>query len=74
MHFLNALFTILPYYYYCDYSFPIICYVLLKVLPVVLYGRETWSLTMREERRLRMFENRVLKRVFEPKKDEVTKE
>jgi len=33
-------------------------------LPVVLYGCETWSLTLREERRLRMFENRVLRRVF----------
>ena len=35
-------------------------------LPVVLYGCETWSLTLREERRLRVFENRVLKRVFGP--------
>ena len=37
--------------------------------PVVLYGCETWSLTLREERRLRVFENRVLRRVFGPKKD-----
>ena len=36
------------------------------IFPVVLYGYETWSLTMREERRLRMFENRVLRRVFGP--------
>jgi len=42
------------------------------ILPVVLYGCETWSLTLREERRLRMFENRVLRRVFGPKSDEVT--
>ena len=42
------------------------------ILPVVLYGCENWSLTMREERRLRVFENRVLRRVFGPKKDEVT--
>jgi hypothetical protein len=42
------------------------------ILPVVLYGRETWSLTMREERRLREFEKRVLRRVFGPKGDEVT--
>ena len=35
-------------------------------------GCETWSLTLREERRLRVFENRVLRRVFGPKKDEVT--
>jgi len=41
------------------------------ILPVVLYGCETWSLTMREERRLGMFENRVLRRVFGPKRDEV---
>ena len=41
------------------------------ILPVVLYGCETWSLTMREERRLRVFENRVLRRIFEPKRDEV---
>ena len=40
----------------------------------VLYGYETWSLTLREERRLRVFENRVLKRIFRPKRDEVTGE
>jgi len=44
------------------------------ILPVVLYGCETWSLALREERRLRMFENRVLRRVFGPKRDEVTGE
>jgi hypothetical protein len=42
------------------------------ILPVVLYGRETWSETLREERRLRVFENRVLRRIFGPKRDEVT--
>jgi hypothetical protein len=42
------------------------------ILPVVLYECETWSLTLREERRLRVFENRVLRRVFMPKRDEVT--
>ena len=40
------------------------------ILPVVLYGCETWSLTLREERRLRVFESRVLRRVFGPKRDE----
>ena len=40
----------------------------------MLYGCETWSLTLREERRLRVFENRVLRRVFGPKRDEVTGE
>ena len=44
------------------------------ILPVVLYGCETWSLTLREKRRLRVFENRVLKRVFGPKRDDVTGE
>jgi hypothetical protein len=42
------------------------------ILPVVLYGCETWSLTLREEYRLRVFENRVLRRLFGPKRDEVT--
>ena len=42
------------------------------ILPVVLYGCETWSLTLRDERRLRVFENRVLRRLFGPKRDEVT--
>ena len=44
------------------------------ILPVVLYVCETWSLTLREERRLRVFENRVLRRVFGTKRDEVTGE
>ena len=43
-------------------------------MPVVLYGCETWSLTLNEERRLRVFENRVVKRIFGPKRDEVTRE
>ena len=45
-----------------------------KILPVVLYGCETWSLTLREERSLRLFENRVLRRIFGSKRDEVTGE
>jgi hypothetical protein len=44
------------------------------ILPVVLYGCGTWSLTLREEHRLRVFENRVLRRIFGPKRDEVTGE
>ena len=44
------------------------------ILPVVLYGCESWSLTLREERRLRVFENGVLRRIFGPKRDEVTGE
>jgi hypothetical protein len=42
------------------------------ILPVILYGCKTWSLTLREEHRLRVFENKVLKRIFGPKRDEVT--
>jgi len=41
---------------------------------VVLYGCETWSITLREKRRLKMFKNRVLRRIFGPKRDEVTGE
>jgi len=42
------------------------------ILPVVLYGCETWSLALREERRLRVYENRVMRRIFGPERDEVT--
>ena len=42
------------------------------ILPVVLYGFEAWSLALREESRLRVFENRVLRRVYGLKRDEVT--
>jgi hypothetical protein len=41
------------------------------ILPLVLYGCETWSLTLREEHSLRVFENRVLRKLFGPKRDEV---
>ena len=44
------------------------------IFPVVLYGYETWSLILREGRRLRVIENRVLRRIFGPKRDEVTGE
>jgi hypothetical protein len=44
------------------------------ILPVVLYECKTWSLTLREEHRLRVFENRVLRRILGPKRDEVTGE
>jgi hypothetical protein len=42
------------------------------ILPVILYGSETKSLTLREEHRLRVFENKMLSRIFGPKRDEVT--
>jgi hypothetical protein len=45
-----------------------------KILPVVLYGCETWSLILREEHRPRVFENKMLRRIFGPKRDEVTGE
>ena len=44
------------------------------ILSLVLYGCETWSLTFRKERRLRVLENRVLRRIFGPKRDDVTRE
>jgi len=44
------------------------------ILPVVLYGCETWSLTLRKKRGLRVFENRVLRKIFGPNRDEVTGE
>jgi hypothetical protein len=44
------------------------------ILPAVLYGCETWLRTLREESRLRGFENRVLRRIFGPKRDDVTGE
>jgi hypothetical protein len=43
------------------------------ILPVVLYGCETWSLTLREEHRLGVFENRVLRRIYGPKRGKVTR-
>jgi len=44
------------------------------ILPLVLYGCETWSLTLGEERKLRVYETRVLRRIFGPKRDEITGE
>ena len=44
------------------------------ILPLALYGCESWSLTLREEGRLRVFVNRVLRRIFGPQRDEVTGE
>jgi hypothetical protein len=69
----------------CDYSVQVLSFHLLCrsikvnifrviILPLVLYGCETWSVTLREEHRLRVFENRVLRRIFGPKRDEVTGE
>jgi hypothetical protein len=54
-------------------SFYNICIIIYKtiILPVGLYGCETWSLKLREEHRLRVLENRVLGRTFGPKRDDV---
>jgi hypothetical protein len=46
----------------------------INISPVAFCGCETWSLKLREERRLRVFENRVLRRIFGPRRDEVTAE
>ena len=63
--------------YYLRNMFPVVhvstCKFRTIILPV-LYGCATWSLTLREELRLRVFENRVLRRIFGPKSDEVTGE
>ena len=59
-----------------DYSFYIFILYILNIirktiiLPIVLYGCETWALILREESRLRVFENRILRRIFWPKRDE----
>jgi hypothetical protein len=50
------------------------CIYSIIVSPVVLYGCKTWSLTLKEEHRLRVFENSVLRKIFGPKRDEVTGE
>ena len=44
------------------------------ILPVLLYGCETWSLTLREEHRLRVFENKILRNIYGAKRDEITGE
>ena len=44
------------------------------ILPFVLYGFETWSVTWREEHRLRVFESKVLRRIFGPERDKITRE
>jgi len=59
------------------FLFRLLIFVVLSctiIFPVVLCGRETWSLTSREERKLRVFENMVLRRTFGPRRDEVTGE
>ena len=65
----------------CTHLFPTFLYLYITIktyrtiiVPAVVYGYETWSLTMREKRRLMVLKNRVLKRVFGPKRGEVTEE
>ena len=57
-----------------DFGYPCQAMYRTIILPVVLYGCETWSLTLRENHRLKVFENRVLRRIFGPKRDVVTGE
>ena len=59
---------------FCSYIILISKRIILVILPVVLYGCETWSLTLREERKLRVFENMVLRRIFGPRREEVNGE
>jgi hypothetical protein len=53
------------------FTYAVWCCVCILSVFLYIYGCETWRLTLREERRLRVFENRVLKRIFRPKRDEV---
>ena len=67
--------TRLRHYYYVTLQlFPVYEDTVTIILPVVLYGCETSSLTLREERKLRVFQNMVLRRIFGPRRDEVTVE
>jgi hypothetical protein len=66
---------VLPTHFIIKKSAPTCCTsLIIHFPPVVLYGCETWSLTLKEEHRLGEFENRVLRRIFGPKTDEVTGE
>ena len=79
---LQPYFNCFNHYYYYYYYYKISdCKIEIKIkiyrtiiLPVVLYGCEAWSLTLREERNLRVFEKMVLRRIFGPRRDEVTGE
>jgi hypothetical protein len=67
---INVIFIIILLYHLLSKNIKIRIYKTI-ILPVAPYGYETWSLTLREEHRLRVFENRVLRRIFGPKRDEV---
>ena len=77
---LFLLLSLLLLYYHYYYIIIIIIIIIIIanyktiILPVVLYGCETWSLALREEHRLRVFENKVLRKIFGPKRDEITGE
>jgi hypothetical protein len=70
---LNSSNTWLPFSHLLSKNLKIRIYKMI-ILPVVLYGLETWSLTLREEHRLSLFENRVLRRILGLRRDEVTGE
>jgi hypothetical protein len=65
-------YSIFIHYIYRNFCVPDLKIKIYKtvILPVVLYGCGTWSLTLREEHRLRVFENRVLRKIFVPKREE----
>jgi hypothetical protein len=71
---LNERISIEHFWNHIDWEKNIPKSVIFVILPVVLYGCETWSLTLREESRLRVFKNRVLGRIFGPKRDDMTGE
>ena len=66
--------SVLSHVFISQHSYLKLYYHRTVILPVVLYGCETWSLTLREERKLRVFESMVLRRIFGPRRDEVTGE
>jgi hypothetical protein len=76
LKYLNGLFVILLIIVILQHCrFMVINFMHFRILmPLVLYGCETWSLTLREEQRLMVFENRVLRRIFGPKRDGATGE
>jgi hypothetical protein len=70
--FVGEMYYTLPGHKY--FALPTLYSIYSIILPVVLYGCETWSLTLKKEHRLEEFENRVLRRIFGPNRDEVTGE
>jgi hypothetical protein len=68
----TLIFLFIIYFTKKDKNVQILSCIMLFLLYMVLYGCETWSLILTEEHRLRVFENKVLRRIFGPKRDDVT--